>query len=118
MLSGWFNGIDTSIVDQISQALRAGETSVLNAYYAPSVDVTIMDYQGFLDKTTVHQKVNQFFSNHTIEKYEIVHEGKSKGSDSVYTIGTLYTNQGKYRVYLFITTRNGKDRIEEIKIEQ
>lgn len=117
LLSSWLTGIDTSVVKHISEAFRTGKINVLHDYYAASVDVTILEYQGFLKKSVVSTKVDDFFSSHSIDRYEIIHEGKSKGSDSVYTIGTLFTNQGKYRVYIFITTRDGKDQIEEIKIE-
>ncbi|NND80261.1 MAG: DUF4783 domain-containing protein [Maribacter sp.] len=117
LLTSWLNGIDSSVVENISHALRSGDIAVLDDYYAPSVDVTILYYQGFLNKSAVSSKVEKFFSSHSIDRYEIIHEGKSKGSDSVYTIGTLFTNQGKYRVYMFITIRDGKDQIEEIKIE-
>ena len=107
----------TSVIDDISSSLRSGKTTEINQYFANSVDVTILDYQDFLDKGATVQKVNAFFAKKSINGYKIIHEGKSKGKDSVYTIGILNTKQGDYKVYMFITSNDGKHFIEEIKIE-
>jgi len=106
-----------SVIDTISSALRSGRTSEINQYFANSVDVTILDFQDFLDKGATVQKVNAFFAGKSISGYKVIHEGKSKGKDSVYTIGTLTTDQGDYKIYMFITTKGDKYFIEEIKIE-
>jgi len=107
----------TSVVDTISTALRSGNTSEINKYFANSVDVTILDYHDFLNKTSTIKKVNEFFNNKSVNSYKIIHEGKSKGRDSVYTIGTLSTNEGAFKIYMFITSKGGQHFIEEIKIE-
>ena len=106
-----------SVIDNISLALRSGNTAEINQYFANSVDVTILDFQDFLDKRSTVQRVNAFFANKSINGYKIIHEGKSKGKDSVYTIGTLKTDKGDYKIYMFITSKDGKHFIEEIKIE-
>ena len=106
-----------SVIDNISSALRSGNTTEINQYFANSVDVTILDYQDFLDKGATVQKVNSFFAGKSITGYKLIHEGKSKGKDSVYTIGTLNTDHGDYKVYMLITSNDGNHFIEEIKIE-
>lgn len=108
---------NASVVDTISTALRSGDTKEVNKYFANSVDVTIIDYQDFLNRNNTIQRVNAFFSNKQVTGYDIIHEGKSKGKDSVYTIGTLITDKGDYKIYMFITTKNKNHFIEEIKIE-
>lgn len=108
---------DYSIVENISTALRNGQASTITKYFANSVDVTILEDQSFLDKRSASTKVNTFFSDKKIIGYKVIHEGKSKGKDSVYTIGNLNTDKGKYQIYMFITGQNGTYQIEEIKIE-
>ena len=97
--------------------MKSGNTADINQYFANSVDVTILEFQDFLDKQATVKRVNAFFSDKTISGYKIIHEGKSKGKDSVYTIGTLKTDKGDFKIYMFITFQNGKHLIEEIKIE-
>ena len=109
--------INYSIVDDISSALRNGQTSTITKYFANSVDVTILEDQSFVDKRSASSKVNNFFSDKKISGYKIIHKGKSKGKDSVYTIGNLNTDKGKYQIYIFISGHNGTYQIEEIKIE-
>ena len=118
MGSVW-SGNQANVIANISSALKSGNTSAINQYFANSVDVTILDFQDFLDKGATIAKVNAFFADKSISGYKIIHEGKSKGRDSVYTIGTLKTQQGNYKIYMFITTSHeGSNFIEEIKIEQ
>lgn len=111
------SGFDASIIDSISNALRTGEIEKINQYYAGTVDVTILNEQGFFTKNIAIQKVTSFFKAKEIVGYGIVHEGKSKGKDSVYTIGILSTQKGDFRIYMFITSKGDKHYIEEIKIE-
>lgn len=113
-----WTGNQANVIENISTALKSGNTQAINQYFATSVDVTILDYQDFLDKSTAIRKVSAFFSNKSINSYKIIHEGKSKGRDSVYTIGTLTTKQGKFKIYMFITATSGNNFIEEIKIER
>lgn len=111
-------GVDSSVVDKISTAIRSGEATSLNQYYASAVDVTILNFQDFLDKSSASKKVNDFFNGKKVMGYKVNHEGKSKGKDSVYTIGTLSTDQGDFQMYMFISSKAGKYFIEEIKIEK
>ena len=106
-----------SVIDNISSALKSGNTTAINQYFANSVDVTILDFQDFLDKGATVRRVNAFFSGKSLTGYKIIHEGKSKGKDSVYTIGTLKTDKRDFKIYMFITSKDGKHFIEEIKIE-
>ena len=110
-------GFDNSVIETITAALKSGQVEKINQYYASTVDVTILQDQGFFSKSVATQKVASFFNGRAVQDYNIVHEGKSKGKDSVYTIGNLITNDGDYRVYMFITTKGEKHYIEEIKIE-
>ncbi|MBT8220928.1 MAG: DUF4783 domain-containing protein [Bacteroidia bacterium] len=111
-------GFDASVIESISAALKSGQVEKINQYYSSTVDVTILQDQGFYPKNVATQKVLSFFKGRQVKDYSIVHEGKSKGKDSVYTIGNLTTNDGDYRVYMFITTKGDKHFIEEIKIER
>lgn len=106
-----------SVVDSISSAIRSGDTDQISSYFGTAVDVTILDFHGFVDKATTTEKVNQFFSDKSVDTYKVIHSGKSKGKESVYTIGQLKTDQGQYKVYMFITELNGSHTIQEIKIE-
>lgn len=106
------------VLDSISSALRSGDSNQISEYLGSSVDVTILDFHGFVDKKTTSQKVSDFFSDKTITAYKVIHRGKSKGKESVYTIGELSTNKGKYQVYMFISEMKGQYLIQEIKIEE
>lgn len=110
---------DTSpVLDSISSALRSGDSNQISQYLGSSVDVTILDFHGFVDKETTSQQIRDFFSDKTIAAYRVIHKGKSKGKESVYTIGELSTDKGKYQVYMFISEVKGKYVIQEIKIEE
>ena len=104
-------------VDTISTALRSGDSKQISEYFGASVDVTILDFHGFVDKATTTRKFNEFFSDKTVDGYKVIHTGKSKGKESVYTIGQLQTDKGAYKVYMFITEQQNGHAIQEIKIE-
>jgi len=104
-------------VDTISTALRTGDSKQISEYFGTSVDVTILDFHGFVDKATTTKKVNEFFSDKAVDGYKVIHSGKSKGKESVYTIGQLKTDKGVYKVYMFISELKDSHIIQEIKIE-
>jgi len=108
---------NTSVVESISSAIRSGDSNQISEYLGSTVDVTILDFHGFVDKATTTRKVNEFFQDKSIDGYKIIHTGKSKGKESVYTIGKLKTDKGQFNIYMFITENMDNHTIQEIKIE-
>ncbi len=102
----------------ISKALSSGDAATLASYFDESVEVTILNEVDIYSQKEAKQVVQSFFDAQKPKNYAQVHEGTSKGKGGQYCIGNLTTNNGKYRVYLYLMKSGSKYLIQEIRFEQ
>ena len=102
---------------QITQALNAGDVETLGTYFDESVELSILKEEGIFNKSQALQKVKRFLAQNKVISFTEVHQGASRSSDSKYVIGNLKTADGTYRVYLYLTNRNGKMIIQEFRFD-
>jgi hypothetical protein len=105
-------------VDSIARAISTGNVAVLEQYLDQSVEVSVLNQEGIYDKTGASAVLKNFFGKHSPKAFTQVHQGTSKGNDSVYCIGNLSTNAGVFRVYIFMRMENGKHFIQEFRIDK
>lgn len=103
---------------QIFNALNAGDAGALGRFFDESVEVIIER-----DHEVVHSRiatlyVSRFFEKVGVKSCKEVHQGASKGNAAKYTIGQLSTNQGEYRVYLYLVQSGSKTLIQEIRFDK
>lgn len=108
----------TPKLDNISNALNAGNVNALASYFDESVEIAVLEEEDMYDKDAAKTKVSSFFSSHTPKSFEIVHKGTSKNQGAHYVIGKLITNNETYRVYLFLKENGDDYLIQEIRFEQ
>ena len=75
-----------------------------------------LENENVLSKSHAQQIVNEFFKKNTPQKFSIIHQG-GKG-DSNYAIGTLETQNGKFRIYFLLKTVNQVSFIHQLRIEK
>ncbi|MFT6323771.1 MAG: hypothetical protein ACJAWO_001327, partial [Halieaceae bacterium] len=60
--------------------------------------------------------IYNFFHAHQPSDFEILHEGKSK-TGLEYTIGTLKTNNGNFRVSIYVNKTTQSEYIQQLFID-
>jgi hypothetical protein len=102
---------------QITKALNTGDVETLGTYFDESLELSILEEEGIYNKSQAIQKVKRFMSQNKVVSFTEVHQGASRSSDSQYVIGNLKTSDGTYRVYLYLTNRDGRMIIQEFRFD-
>jgi hypothetical protein len=103
------------IPDEIISSLKTGNSTKLAKYFNQNVELVVLENESVCSKSQAQQVINDFFSKYPPQKFTIIHQG-GKG-DSYYAIGSLETQNGKFRVYFLIKTINQVSFIHQLRIE-
>jgi len=101
---------------EITSAIKAGNSIQLAAHFTPSVDLTVGSAEDVYSKDQAEIILKRFFEDHKSVDFELKHEGKSKLNDFYY-IGTLKTNQGEFRLTYFLKKSGDTFMIKQLRIE-
>lgn len=107
--------VNAQIPDEIVTGIRSGNAAKLSKYFNQNVELLVLDFECSCSKSQAQQVVNDFFVKSPPTKFTIIHQG-GKG-DSNYAIGSLETQNGKFRVYFLIKTINQVSFIHQFRIE-
>ena len=103
--------------EEIGGAIRAGDSKQLAAYFANTIDLTIMGREDTYSKTQAELIVRDFFSKNPPKSFTMVHKGTSK-EGTLYGIGTLTTTKGAALRTSFFAKQSGeKYFIQELRFE-
>jgi len=104
-------------LDGINQALRNGNADALGTYFAPTVEIAIMDMEDRYSKADAIRVMKDFFAKNNPSGFSQVHQGESKGGNMHYAIGELQSTASSYRVYLLLQQSGGKYMIQQLRID-
>lgn len=103
---------------EIARALSNGDANAVGAYFDSSIELSILDNEGVYNNAQARQQLAKFLSQNKPSSFVEVHQGASRSSDSQYVIGNLSTNNGTFRVYLYLSNKNGKMVIQELRFDR
>ena len=105
------------IYDEISNAIRSGDSKQIALYFGTSIDLTLMNQEDVYSKAQAEQIVKDFLSKNAPKSFSILHKGSSK-EGTLYAIGSLVTINGKtFRTSFFVKMTSGKYLIRELRFE-
>lgn len=105
-----------NITSQVSDAFKTGNAEVLASFFKEEIDLSILDEEDVYSKADAKNMIKHFFSKHTPSTFKILHEGQSNVGLK-YAIGKLTTSDGEFRVSFYVKDLNGKDLIQQIRID-
>ena len=105
-------------VDVIIRAIASGQINTIEHYLDRTVEVSLSSQEETVTKEQAIVILKAFFEKYSPKGFSEVHQGASRGNDSIYYIGNLATNAGNYRMYLLIYINNGKPLIQEIRFNK
>lgn len=111
-----FSGIvHADVFDEISAALKTGDSKSLSKFFSNTVDLTIVNQEEVYSKVQAEQILRDFFNKNTPKSFSIIHQGLSK-EGARYAIGSLVTSQGiTYRTYFFVKQQGNTFFIQELR---
>jgi len=105
-------------MDAIGTALKAGDASGISRYFGPSVDITINSSTSTYSRTQGELVLRDFFAKNTVHAFNVQHSSNSSGRPATFTIGYLNTNNGRYKVYMWLKPRDRGYVLKEIRFEK
>ncbi|HUR29847.1 MAG TPA: DUF4783 domain-containing protein [Saprospiraceae bacterium] len=96
-------------------AINKGSAADLGVFFAPSVDVSLLNSDATMSSAQAVQAMTDFFSQNMVKGYNRAHLTAPENGRASYSLGDLYTSTGNYRVYLYF---DGQKRISEIRIQK
>ena len=110
-------GIKAQNMENVSAAIKSGNAKEVAKYFDNSIEITILNTERDYSKTQGEMVLKDFFAHNTPTSFNLIHKGSSK-QGSQYGIGTLITNTGKFRTYVYIKQKGSLFYIEEIRFEK
>ena len=89
-----------TISDNLSNAIKNGDSQKIANHFGSSVDLSTPDNEGVYSKMQAQLILKNFFTKNKPTGFKVVHNGNSK-NNSHYSIGNLTTAKTKFRVYIF-----------------
>ena len=97
-------------------SIKAGDSKSICKYFNDNVDLKVIAQEDIYSKAQAELIIKDFFNKHTPKTYIVAHKSTAKAG-AEYTIGTLDTTNGKYRVYFLIKKVGDKMVVQQFRIE-
>ena len=104
------------IIDGISTAIRSGNPKNISKYFIENIDLKVIAQEDVYSKQQAEMILKDFFTKHAVKSYTVAHKSEPKAG-SQYVIGTLETENGKFRIYFLIKTTGSETLIQQFRIE-
>lgn len=104
-------------LENIATAIKSGDSKSLAAYFDNTVEVKIANKEGAYSKSQAEAIVKDFFAKNPPSAFKFIHDGPSGGNNAHYAIGSLTTNSGKFRTYVYMKKKGEKFYIQELSFE-
>ena len=102
-------------LDEVITALRAGNASDLAKYVDDNIEISLPSKSDSYSRSQAIMILQDFFTTNGVKTFEEKHRGDNGGSQ--FCIGTLQTKNGGYRTTFFMTVKNGKQLVKEIRFQ-
>lgn len=112
-----FTTYGQDVASVIPSALKTANANAIAKNFDKRVDVTIGEVADNYSNEQAEIILKGFLSKFSSRDFIVVHKGNAK-DDAQYIIGSLKTNAGSYRTYIFIKKTGTTNYIQEIRFEK
>lgn len=106
---------NAGIPNEVTAALNTGDANKLSVYLNANVELVIGNQNDVYSKQQVVGIVADFFRKNKVNGFQVLHSGNKEAAS--FMIGTLKTSTGNYRVYVLTRRTDGKQLIQQLRIE-
>lgn len=100
----------------ISKYIQAGDSEKLSAWFAGTLEMDILGVVNVCSKAQAKQIIKDFFANNSPKSFSITY--RSGKPPMRYGIGSLSAGGNKFRVTIFVKTKEEGNYIEQMRIER
>lgn len=105
-----------STPDEVASAIKTGDASEISKHFADNIDLKILNKEDVYSKSQAELILKEFLAKHPIKSFTIIHKSTPKGQTQ-YSIGSLETYSGKFRVYFLMKKTVFKVLVSQFRIE-
>jgi hypothetical protein len=103
-------------LDEVMAALNSGNATELARYVDDNIEIGLPDKTDTYSRAQALMIFRDFFASNGVRSFQVKHQGDNAGRQ--FCIGTLNTSTGPYRTTVFMTTKNGKQLVKEIRFQE
>lgn len=104
--------------EPVLEALEAGKVGQFGSYFAPEVRISIFDSESTYPRNKAVSMIRNFYDAHQIKGFRKIHEGTSRDERSSYLIGSLYSDDSRFRTFIHYKKEGDLPEISEVRIER
>ena len=104
-------------LDAVTAAVGAGDVPALVAAMGGELELSILDQESVHGSESAAAALRNFYAGLGKTNFGKVHQGASKADDAEYCIGTLSTDKGSYRVYVYVAKRGQRVVLQELRFD-
>lgn len=98
-------------------AVGKKDLSSVGTYLAPNVSFCINDNQKKISKASAISELEKFLADKKIQKFKILHNGKSSDKASSYRVARIKTQEGTFRIFAYSEGSGESSKVVEIRID-
>ncbi len=106
---------NSDVSSEIAMALNNGDATRLSVQMNSNIELVIGNKNDVFSKQQATGIISDFFKKNKVGSFVVLHNGKKESSG--FTIGTLKTNNGDYRVYILTRKTGNQTLIQQLRIE-
>ena len=100
----------------ISKYIAAGNSDALSAWFAENLEIAVLAQESDASRAQARQIVKTFFENYTPRSFDITHTAGR--ANMKYALGTLKAGGETFNVTIFLSCKDKRYRIQQLKIER
>ncbi|HRQ29437.1 MAG TPA: DUF4783 domain-containing protein [Saprospiraceae bacterium] len=104
--------------NKIFDYVVTGNYEAIQQSFTQQVDICILSYEDLVNKNEATAKLKEFFSKNKPLQYTIKHKGNSRANQSAYIVADLLTQSGLFRMFVYLSEKNGVTFVNEFRIEK
>jgi hypothetical protein len=116
LLSTSFNGF-TDVCPDINKSITAGDVPQLSKYLNATVEISVLNQEGYFSKSQVVSILSDFFKNNPPKDF-VVKQGGSNSENTRFSIGTYFSTTGMFKIYYVVKKEQDTESIHKFTIEK
>ena len=102
-------------LDAAIGAIKNGNAIQLAERFDQKLTLTLPDQTAQLNKAQAQAAMTKFFAAYSVSGFELKHRGNAPAG--AFAMGTLLTDNGQFRVNIFMSSSGAKASIRELRIQ-
>lgn len=100
----------------ITKYLSQGDADSLSAWFADNLEISVVSPLSTSSKNQARQVLKSFFESYTPRSFEVTH--KAGKTNMKYALGSLKAGGETFLVTIFVSSKGGTFKIQQLKIER